>query len=273
MTRTRVLTEGDSNFAFPIDDRIFLGEGLFETLKVESARPCCAFLHWQRLNDSAQKLGIPFDLSFKQWREHLLHKIKCDNLYHGGIKAILSGGSAPRGLAAQGQISQLIFQTFNYTVETHPLRLVSAPWLRDGNNPIYQVKSVNYLEAILARRQANALGADEALFFNLQHHATETTCANLFLIQDKCLLTPPVTDGVLPGVTRSRILQLSKQQGLICREVSLTKTMLKEADVLFATNSLQGIRPICSLDDITFSVEHPLLSQLSSSLSICDESN
>ncbi|MCE0724730.1 MULTISPECIES: aminotransferase class IV [Legionella] len=268
MSRTRILSEGESNFAFPIDDRVFLGEGLFETLRVEAATPCCAYLHWQRLGDSALKLGIPFDLSFEHWLEHLLSKIKQDNLYHGGIKAILSGGSAPRGLAARAQVSQLIFQTFNYSVESHPLKLLSVLWLRDGNNPIYQVKSVNYLEAILARRQAIALGADDALFFNLQHHATETTCANLFLIQDKRLLTPPLTDGVLPGITRSRVLQLSKQQGVSCTEVSITKAMLKDADGLFITNSLQGIRSVFSLDDIVFTVDHPLLNQLSSSLNI-----
>ncbi|KTD40051.1 aminotransferase class IV [Legionella parisiensis] len=268
MNRTRVHTEGESSFAFPIDDRIFLGEGLFETLRVEAATPCCAYLHWQRLSDSAQKLGIPFDLSFEHWLEHLLNKIKQDNLYHGGIKAILSGGSAPRGLAVRGQVSQLIFQTFNYSLETSPLKLVSVPWLRDGTNPVYQVKSVNYLEAILARRQAIALGADDALFFNMQHYATETTCANLFLIQDKRLLTPPLTDGVLPGIARSRLLQHSKQQGISCTEVSITKAMLKEADGLFITNSLQGIRSVFSLDDIVFRVDHAWLDQLSSFLNI-----
>ncbi|KTC90978.1 aminotransferase class IV [Fluoribacter dumoffii] len=268
MIRTRVFTEDDSCVVFPIDDRIFLGEGLFETLKVEGAKPCYANLHWQRLSESAPKMGIPFDLSYEQWLEHLLHKIKRDNLYHGGLKAILSGGSAPRGLGAHGQISHLAFQTFNYTVETHPLRLVSASWLRDENNPVYQVKSVNYLEAILARRQANATGADDALFFNLQHHATETTCANLFLIKNQSLMTPPLGDGVLPGITRSRVLQLSTQQGIMCKEISLTKPMLEEADALFVTNSLQGIRPICSLDNREFNVSHPLLNQLSSFLSI-----
>lgn len=88
MIRTRVLSDGgENNLTFPTDDRIFLGEGLFETLKVESGKPCCAYLHWQRLSDSAQKLSIPFDLSFEHWLEHLLHKIKGDNLYHGGIKS------------------------------------------------------------------------------------------------------------------------------------------------------------------------------------------
>lgn len=273
MIRTRVVTEGECNFLFPVDDRIFLGEGLFETLRVEEAKPCCAYLHWQRLTDSARKLDIPFDLSFEHWLEHLLNKIKQDNLYHGGIKAILSGGSAPRGLAARGQVSQLAFQAFNYSVETHPQRLVSASWLRDGNNPIYQVKSVNYLEAILARRQAIAAAADDALFFNLQHHATETTCANLFLIHENCLLTPPLTDGVLPGITRSRLLQYSKQQGINCMEVSVTRTMLQEAEALFVTNSLQGIRPVLALDDVVFAVDHPLLNQLSSSLHFENGSN
>jgi 4-amino-4-deoxychorismate lyase len=269
MIRTRVLSDcGENNLAFPTDDRIFLGEGLFETLKVESGQPCCANLHWQRLSDSAQKLGIPFDLSFEHWLEHLLHKIKADNLYHGGIKAILSGGSAPRGLAAQGQISHLGLQTFNYVVEFHALRLMSMPWLRDAANPVFQVKSVNYLEAILGRRQAIASGADDALFFNLQHHATETTCANLFMIQNQSLLTPPLTDGVLPGITRSRVFKLSEQHKINCIEVSLTKAMLRDADAVFLTNSLQGIRSVCSLDDSTFATDHPLLNQLTSFLNV-----
>ena len=186
-------------------------------------------------------------------------------------KAILSGGSAPRGLAEQGQCSQLRLQTFKHTVQTHPLRLVRAPWLRDAANPVYQVKSINYLEAILARRQALALGADDALFFNLQHHATETTCANLFLIHKESLLTPPLVDGVLPGITRSRILTLSRQRNISCQEISLTSTMIEEADAVFTTNSLQGIRAVLSLDGVGFAVDHLLIEQLQSSLCVWNE--
>lgn len=269
MNRTRVLIEGKENsYEFPADDRIFLGEGLFETLKVEGAKPCFAYLHWQRLCESAKTLGIFFDLSFEHWLEHLFYKIKHDNLYHGGIKAILSGGSAPRGLASQGQSSRLMLQSFNYTMETHPLRLLSASWLRDGTNPVYQVKSVNYLEGILARRQALVRGADDALFFNLQNHATETTCANLFLIRNEGLLTPPLTDGVLPGITRARVFMRCEQKGIRCVESSLSKAMLKEADAVFITNSLQGVRPVLSLDEIIFPVDHPLLEQLVYSLNV-----
>jgi 4-amino-4-deoxychorismate lyase len=260
---TRVLVEkGDISPAFAIDDRIYLGEGLFETLRVNSSKPCFADLHWQRLGNAAQKLGIPFDLSFDDWQDHLIAQIKRDNLYHGGIKAILSGGSAPRGLAEQGQISQLMFQTFNYTVHKQPVRLVSAAWLRDGANPVYQLKSVNYLEAIIARRQALAHGADDALFYNTLHHATETTCANLFLIKDNTLLTPSLDSGVLPGITRSLLLAIGLQYQISCLELPITKKMVEEADAVFITNSLQGIRFVQSLDNRIFDVTHPLLEQL-----------
>jgi 4-amino-4-deoxychorismate lyase len=252
--------------AFAINDRIFLGEGLFETLKVEYAKPCDADLHWQRLAKSAQKLGISFDLSYEQWLEHLLQKIQQDNLLYGGIKVILSGGVASRGLAEYGQCSQWMLQTFEYTRQTQGLHLVSAPWLRDSANPVYQVKSINYLEAIFARRHAIHLGADDALFFNFQQHATETTCANLFAIHKQNLLTPPLADGLLAGITRSKILTFAQQNKISCSEVSLTKPMLEEADAVFVTNSLQGIQMISSLDGVDFASKHPLLQYLKSFL-------
>lgn len=270
---TRVLIDkGDVIPAFGIDDRIFLGEGLFETIKVDSSNPCFAPLHWQRLAHSAGQLGIPFDLSLDDWCEHLIQQIRRDNLYHGGIKAILSGGPAPRGLAQRGQVSQLIFQTFNYQVLKHPIRLISTSWLRDAANPIYQLKTVNYLEAILARRQALTLGADDALFFNLQHFATETTCANLFLIKNNGLITPPLEHGVLPGITRSRILSLCQEHDIPCLEQGITKAMIEEADAVFISNSLQGIRAVLAVDQVVFEVAHPVIEQLITLLSL-DELN
>ncbi len=260
---TRVLIEkGDLIPAFGIDDRIFLGEGLFETIKVDSSVPCFANLHWQRLANAARQLGIPFELSADDWFEHLTQQIKRDNLYHGGIKAILSGGPAPRGLAERGQVSQLIFQTFNYQILNQPIRLISVPWLRDETNPLYQLKTVNYLEAILARRHALSLKADDALFFNLQHYATETTCANLFLIKDNQLITPCLEHGVLPGITRARILKLCEEEHISYCETAVTKSIFAEVDAVFITNSLHGIRRVLAIDQTILEVNHPLIDRL-----------
>lgn len=251
---------------FAADDRILLGEGLFETLKVVHGKPCWADLHWQRLNSSAQQLGIPFTLPYEHWLQHLVKRIQKDQLVNGGVKAILSGGSAPRGLTQYGQHSQLVLQSFQFTAQTQALRLISAPWLRDAANPIYSVKSVNYLEAILARRQALTAGADDALFFNSEHHATETTCANLFIIQQHALFTPPLTDGVLPGITRSRILTFCQQHHIPCYEQSLTQARIEAAEAVFITNSLQGLQVVRSFAGVNFILSHPLLERLRSFL-------
>ena len=100
--QTRVLlVKEDKGLSIASDDRIFLGEGLFETLAVENGVPCFAQLHWQRLTNSACALAIPFDVPFDDWFNYLLLQIQQDKLFHGGIKVILSAGSAVRGLASR----------------------------------------------------------------------------------------------------------------------------------------------------------------------------
>ena len=247
---------------FSPDSRIFLGEGLFETIRVHQKRPCYPLLHWQRMHQGALLLGIPFDLSCDMWCEQLAQCIYDAQLCDGGIKVILSGGQAPRGLDSHGETSSLLVEPFTYSHHQQALSLVSAPWQRDANNPIYQIKSVNYLESILARRQALARGADDALFFNLQHHATETTVANLFIIKHNQLYTPKLEHGVLAGITRGRILNLCKTAGIHCEEASLDSSTIAEADAIFVTNALQGTRFVKSFDGRFVPIKHPLVSQL-----------
>ena len=246
----------------PTDDRIFLGEGLFETIRIERQQPCYHKLHWQRMRSAAMLLGIPFELSSQSWYEQLLHCIQVHQVYDGGVKVILSGGCAPRGLDAHGEIASLIFQAFTYPHQRHALRLLSTPWFRDANNPIYKLKSVNYLESILARRHALACGADDALFFNQEHHATETTVANLFVVKHDRVITPMLEDGVLGGITRGRILSLCTNIGVQCEEASLDSQMLSEADAVFVTNALQGIRSVKSFNGNQIRIHHPLVTLL-----------
>lgn len=255
----QVLTEQD---VFAPDDRIFLGEGLFETLRVVNARPCFSLLHWQRLKCSAQKLSIPFELSYDDWHELIVKCIKHDGLVDGGVKFILAAGKAARGLTHQAVISKMLVHSFTYTVANQPLRLMSSSWLRDAANPLYQLKSINYLEAISARRSALANGLDDVLFFNTAQHATETSCANIFIISNNQLITPPQADGVLPGITRFRILSLCNQHGISFSECSVTQNMLQQAQAVFITNSLQGIQVVSVWDETSYALNHPLIAQL-----------
>lgn len=272
MNHTRIIPQEGS---FALDDRIFLGEGLFETIKIQKAMPCFAFLHWQRLKDSAHKLGIPFDVSLEDWNRMLVETIRNDNLFDGGIKVILSGGLAPRGLAEQGQNSHLAFQTFNVSMSDKPTRLVTVPWRRDSRNPIYQVKSTNYLEAIQARRYALSCHAEDALFLNTHNHVTETTCANFFIILDGVVFTAPLSEGVLPGVTRSRIASLCDVLNIPYQEQALPYEVALEAQAGFVTNALQGIVCIASIDACVMTADHEIIKTLSAFIfqDVFDDSN
>ena len=248
--------------SFRSNDRIFLGEGLFETIRVDHKRPCYPLLHWRRMRQAALSLGIPFELSRDVWHEQLMQCIQIAEIQSGGIKVILGGGCAPRGLDAHSDTSSLLFEAFTYPQLRQPLHLVSSLWLRDAKNPIYQLKSVNYLEGILARRQALARGVDDALFFNLEYHATETTTANIFIVKQGQVFTPKIGDGVLAGIIRGRLLSLCKNHGITCIETALDSTTIAYANAVFVTNSLQGIRSVQFFDGRRIPIRHPLVTLL-----------
>lgn len=252
----------NSNINFASQDRLLLGEGLFETIRVSGGAPCYANLHWRRLCSSARVLGIPFKLSLKEWLTNLSVFIKATKLNNGGIKVVLSSGSAPRDLNVRGKTPYLFLEAFEYTPNYSSITLIKAPWLRDSNNPIYNIKSINYLEAIMAYRYAKENGAEDALFFNLDNFALETTVANIFLIIDDCLITPPLSCNILPGITRSRILILCQRLKQPCSEHMITLSMLAQAQALFICNTLQAIRPVRAFNEFKYCENHPLLETL-----------
>ena len=244
------------------NDRILLGDGLFETLRFENQQLIYPQKHWQRLCQSAIQLSIPIPMDYQEWSASILNCIKSTNLNTGGVKVILSAGDAPRGLELTGQNPYFLFQAFTYLSSLKPYTLIKADWLRDKNNPLYQMKSVNYLEAILARRSVQAKGADDALFFNTDNFATETTTANLFIIQSNQILTPTLSCGVLPGIIRQRILDISRKEGIECYEAKIDHQTITEADMLFTSNALQGLRPVARFGATKFNLKSALFTYL-----------
>ena len=125
----------ESPVPFTSDDRVFLGEGLFETLRVSGAKPCYPEQHWQRLSKAASFLAISFTVSMELWLEKLNQFIHFKKMREGGIKVILAGGQAPRGLLNRAERSHLVFNAFQYVKSTTPQTLVSAAWQRDAIKP------------------------------------------------------------------------------------------------------------------------------------------
>ena len=132
------------------------------------------------------------------------------------------------------------------------MRALILPWRRDRRNPLLAVKSLNYLENRYGLQEARKRGFDEAIFLNHEGEFCEGSFSNLFLIRGESLLTPPLTAGLLAGITRAFILQSANLLGLDCREVTLYPKDLKECDGAFLTSSLMEIAPLIELDEHKF---------------------
>ncbi|MCX7887971.1 MAG: aminotransferase class IV, partial [Verrucomicrobiae bacterium] len=132
----------------------------------------------------------------------------------------------------------------DFRTASRPLRVVVSTYR--VHPQLARFKTASRLHYVLARREAEQQGADEALLLNPDGRIAEFSTANIFLVCDGVLLTPPVSDGVLPGITRAAVLELAGKLGIATREQSLSVEVLAEAEEVFATNSLIGVARVCT---------------------------
>ncbi|TAK56459.1 MAG: branched-chain amino acid aminotransferase, partial [Dehalococcoidia bacterium] len=125
---------------------------------------------------------------------------------------------------------------------------VVADVRRNETSPLSRLKTLNYLNNLLARRAARAAGADEALFLNTRGDVAEGAASNVFIVRGRELLTPPASAGALPGIARATVLELAPTLGLTPRESTLTLDSIRTADEAFLTNSLMEVLPLVRLD-------------------------
>jgi len=126
------------------------------------------------------------------------------------------------------------------------------------------VKSLNYLNNALAKREAKLRGADEALLLNAQGLVAEASVANVFAVKSGVITTPPVTDGALEGITRASILEVAEDEGIPTRIASLGRFDLLAADEVFLTGSGARVVPVATLDGAPIGDgTHPVTRQLS----------
>jgi len=108
------------------------------------------------------------------------------------------------------------------------------------------LKTLNYLDNLLARAEARRAGADEAILLNTSGQLAEAAASNLFIVADGCVVTPPIEAGILPGITRACVLELCGTEGISIQEQPLELHQLRAAEEVFLTNSLMEIMPLTS---------------------------
>jgi branched-chain amino acid aminotransferase len=234
-------------------DRGFLyGDGLFETIRVFNGKPFRWTQHLERFQHGADFLKISVPYSPQALRDSALQLIAQNNLPDSLLRLTLSRGVGTRGYSPKNADCPTLVMSLHPSLPTKDgpaWRLITSSFRLPANEPLARFKNCNKLLQIMARAEADAAGADEALLLNSDGYVVEGASSNLFWIQDQTICTPALPSGILPGVTRAVVLELCQKLGLPTREANITLEALHKTDGLFLSLSSLGVVPAQTLDD------------------------
>ena len=235
---------------FDLADRgLTLGDGLFETIAVFGGRPALLAAHLDRLCASAAEIRLPVERAFCEAEVMAL----AASAGEGDciVRLTVTRGAGARGLAIPDSGGPtVIVASSPYPPEMRftPIRLATVSVRRNPTSFASRAKTLSYLDGVLAFDEAKRAGADDALMLNTEGRVASTAMANLFAVISDELVTPPVSEGVLPGVVRGMVLAIASDIGLKPLERPLTTRELMNANVAFATNSVRLIMPVVAID-------------------------
>lgn len=234
----------------PLDDRgLLLGDGLFETVLWRAGEPVALDEHLQRMAAGCVMLGLPAPdrLQAEALMRGAVSEAGLDGA-RAAVRLTFTAGSGGRGLDRPDTPAPRLFATAAASVApTTPARLMVSTVARNEGSPASRLKTLAYLDNVLARREATAAGADEAVMLNGQGQVACAAAANLFWIVGGEVFTPTLACGVLDGILRRRVMA-----AVAVTEVAVGVEALAQAQAVFLTNSLIGVRPAASLDGRMF---------------------
>ena len=235
------------------DHGLLYGDGVFEGIRFYSKRAFQVEPHLARLERSAAAIRLTLPYARSEFRAAIDRVVEESPLVDGYVRLVVTRGEGPLGLDPRtcGRPNAIVLAV--------PLRLFGEDAARgvdvvvastrqasaDSLDP--RIKSLNYLNRILARIEANDAGAAEAIMLNREGHVAEGSGDNVFVVRAQVLMTPPASDGALEGVTREAVLALARAAGIDAREVSLSAYDLFGCDEAFLTGTGAGLVPIRSV--------------------------
>lgn len=234
-------------------DRGFLyGDGLFETFAVIDAIPLRWDAHWQRLTAGAAalRMKLPFDSEFL--RDQAIELCCVNELEEPTLRLAVSRGIGERGYSPRGADEPTVVMSVHsspiHTERAAQVKLHTASQRVPAGDPLTAHKTANKLLHVLARAEADAAGADEALLLNSRGELAEAASANIFWLEDDVLHTPPLACGALPGITRADVLAWCAANQVAAHETIADPTRLRAADGIFLTSSARGVVEVVALD-------------------------
>ena len=242
------------------DHGFLYGDGVFEGIKAYNGRIFALDDHVDRFYESAQSIQLELPLSRDEMKKAILETVRRNNLRDAYIRPVASRGKGALGLDPRSCPKATVViivdaeirhpeDTSGTSLSQKGIKVISTTFRRNGPDVLSpRVKSTNYLNNILAKLQANAVGVQDAIFLNEQGFVCELTGDNLFIVKNSRVLTPPLWFGILDGVTRRVVLRIAKEMGLETVEEPLTLHDLYTSDECFCTATRIEVVPIVWVD-------------------------
>jgi branched-chain amino acid aminotransferase len=228
------------------DHGFTVGDGVFETCKVINGHVFALSRHLRRLSKSAEITDLPpIDVAnIRDLVKELLAVDKSLLPATARLRITFTAGAGPLGSDRSNVEPTLVCVWDSFTPPTQTAALITSPWRRATGQATQGAKTTSYIENVLALKHAKARGGTEALIFNESNRVCEGTGSNIFAVLGQSVVTPPLTDGCLAGITRELILEWFD-----ATEHSLTKTDVLQVDAVFLSSTTRDIQQVARLDE------------------------
>ncbi|MBN1444845.1 MAG: aminotransferase class IV family protein [Candidatus Omnitrophica bacterium] len=232
------------------------GDGVFETLKAENFRILRWGGHWERLRKGAGVCGIEIGEESVKLRKRIVTALKKNGLDRAYIRINAWRKATESFDPGDEQRAEILVLMKKY--KPYPEKfyrdgircIISKTYFKNDKSPLTRIKSLNYLENILARTEAKKQGYDDSILLNTERYLASASVSNLFFVKGKKIFTPSVSCGILPGITRKDVLEICGRHGIKTEEGKFFQGDLKKADEVFLTNSLMGVMPVRAIKNI-----------------------
>jgi branched-chain amino acid aminotransferase len=238
-----------------LDRGFTLADGIFETMLIRRGVIFRLERHLQRLRDGARvlRIGLPYTIE-SELEEAARTAAGASGKEAAAVRLTVSRGPGAHGLAPRDVATGVVVITadalpaFPAALYEHGLTALTASARRDERALTSGVKTLAYTEAIASLGRARDEGADEVIFLDTEGHVSEASASNIFIVSGAALVTPPLSCGVLPGITREAMIELAATIGVQVMERPVSPSELSGADEAFLTSSLRGIAPLVRVD-------------------------
>lgn len=231
----------------PFDHGLLTGDGVFETLRVYGGVPFAWRRHADRLCRSAEAMGVrlPDPATLREAADAV---IRANGLPSARLRITVTGGDAPLGSSRAEAPSRAIVAAGPLGEVRPRIDVIVVEWPRNERGALVGIKTISYGENVRALAEAERRGAGEAVFPNTRGNLCEGTATNVFLVEDRRVVTPPLSAGCLAGVTRELVLELCRDLGVEAAEEDRPAGALSGAGEAFLTSTTREVQPIARVD-------------------------